>query len=117
MPITVEVDFGSISTLTEAVERCLALAGFKVNKVTAHALGIDYSSFQRMMKEGDQRHFPADLVLKAMELAGNDLPLEWLARRRGKAVYSFEQMEVIDRIREALVNEGKSPKFALKDEG
>lgn len=102
-----------IPTMTEAIERGLLLGGL-TPKEAAFLLQIDYGHFVRMMRPHDNRHFPPDLIARAMEIAGNDLPLDWLAWRRGRATYPLEFMTILSGIKDALTADGRDVRFALR---
>lgn len=51
------------------------------DKQLADGLGIDVAQWSRI-KTGSG-HFPTDKIDRFMELVGNDIPLIWLAHRRG----------------------------------
>lgn len=67
-------------TMTKAIIFSFDVAGLPDNTVCAE-LEIDAATYSKI-KSGT-RHFPPDKLIQAMELAGNDIPLRWLAHKRG----------------------------------
>ncbi len=102
----------SVSTLTEAMVRCFALAGMEPQQA-AWEMGIDYCHFSRMIRPTDSRNFPPDLIVKAMQKAGNKFPLHWLAFQMGEATYPLEMISILKGIKEALEKDGKPVRFSL----
>lgn len=68
-------------TLTKAIVLCADLAGFVNDKDLCRSLDLDAAVWARI-KNG-QAHFPHDKFIDLMEQSGNEVPLIWLADRRG----------------------------------
>lgn len=75
-------------TFTTAIRLCVSLAGFEYDKVVYQELKIDAAQWSRIMR-GDA-HFPQDKIEQLMDFCGNDVPLMWLAYRRGKGLHDLE---------------------------
>jgi len=106
----------SIRTLTEACELCWRGSGIAA-KDMAGRLGIEYGHFVRMFRAGDSRHFPPDLIPALMNECKSELPLEWLAFQRGKSLHEKSLTVVLEAIRDALVADGKAPRFSVNNYG
>ena len=68
------------STLTKAIIFSFEVASIPDNVVCLE-LDIDAATYSKI-KSGT-RNFPPDKLIEAMDLAGNEIPLQWLAHRRG----------------------------------
>lgn len=68
-------------TMTAAIILCTSLAGFKNDKPLADQLGIDQGQWARV-KSG-AAHFPQEKYELLFDTCGNEVPLIWLADRRG----------------------------------
>jgi hypothetical protein len=68
-------------SMTKAITLCADLAGFVNDKDLCRVLEIDQPVWARI-KSG-QANFPQDKLLDLMDEAGNEVPLIWLADRRG----------------------------------
>lgn len=77
----------SLSSLLAAVNLCIQAAG-REPKAAYIELGIEKSHWSRI--QGGTVHFPADKLLDLMDAMGNDIPLQWLAFRRGKGLHLLE---------------------------
>lgn len=77
----------SLPSLLAAVNLCIQAAG-KEPKQAYMELEIDKSHWSRI--QGGTVHFPADRLLELMDCMGNDIPLQWLAYRRGKGLHLLE---------------------------
>lgn len=67
--------------MTRAIDLCVQLAGEKNDKPVYSDLGIDAATWSRI-KQGEA-HFPHEKFEQLMDRCGNDVPLLWLADRRG----------------------------------
>lgn len=54
------------------------------------ALGIDAGHWSNIRKGKAGHHFPTNKLETAMDLCGNEIPLIWLAHRRGKGLHMLE---------------------------
>ena len=108
-----DIDLSSIASMTEACERCFRLAGFEPKEV-AYALGIEYAHFSRMMNPNDPRCFPPEKIVPLMKLCKNVLPAEWLAWNMGYALHDQGLTEILGKIRDALIEDGR-PAFRICD--
>lgn len=68
-------------TMTAAIKLCISLSGFPSDKAVYMELGIDKGHWTRIMK--GEAHFPQEKYEALMDLCGNEVPLIWLADRRG----------------------------------
>jgi hypothetical protein len=68
-------------SMTKAIVLCTDLGGFINDKDLCRSLDIDPAVWTRV--KGGQAHFPQDKYLDLFERAGNEVPLIWLADRRG----------------------------------
>lgn len=68
-------------TMTRAIELCVQASGEKNDKPVYSDLGIDAATWSRI-KQGEA-NFPHEKLEALMERCGNDVPLVWLADRRG----------------------------------
>ena len=80
-------DIARRDTLTKAIIFSFDVAGLNDATVCAE-LGIDAATYSKI-KSGS-RHFPPDKIPDAMDLAGNDIPLRWLAHKRGCGVFKLQ---------------------------
>lgn len=76
-----------LPTMTAAIMMCQQIAGLD-DKELCRALGIDAAKWSRI-KTG-QAHFPQERLQKLMDVCGNEVPLIWLALRRG---YELKEVE------------------------
>ncbi|MCU7840883.1 MAG: hypothetical protein KZQ94_16075 [Candidatus Thiodiazotropha sp. (ex Troendleina suluensis)] len=67
--------------MTAAIKLCISVSGFDSEKQIYMTLGIDAGHWTRISK-GDA-HFPQDKLGALMDLCGNEVPLIWLANKRG----------------------------------
>lgn len=77
----------NIQTMTKAISMCIDASG-REEKAVYMDLGIDKGNWSRMMS--GQAHFPHEKLEALMDLCGNDIPLQWLAWRRGKGLHLLE---------------------------
>lgn len=90
LPLAEPVDFSVIQRLPDfwsAIELCIRAAG-KDPKAAYVELGIDKGQWSRIAN--GQAHFPHNKLLGLMDEMGNDIPLQWLAYRRGKGLHLLE---------------------------
>lgn len=79
-----EVDIDAVRrqpTMTKAIVLCADLAGFVNDKDLCRSLDIDPAVWARI--KSNQANFPHDKLDELMAQSGNDVPLIWLADRRG----------------------------------
>ncbi|MCG7945832.1 MAG: hypothetical protein N0C84_05740 [Candidatus Thiodiazotropha taylori] len=86
-PVDIEV-IRKQPSLSAAIKLCISLSGFDSEKQIYMTLGIDAGHWTRISK-GDA-HFPQDKLEPLMDLCGNEVPLIWLANRRG---YELKQLQ------------------------
>lgn len=70
-----------LASLTRAIDLCVQLAGEKNDKPIYSDLVIDAATWSRI-KQGEAS-FPHEKLEALMDRCGNDVPLIWLADRRG----------------------------------
>ncbi|MEW7987870.1 MAG: hypothetical protein AB2799_18955 [Candidatus Thiodiazotropha sp.] len=86
-PVDIEV-IRKQPSLSAAIKLCISLSGFDSDKPVYMTLGIDAGHWTRISK-GDA-HFPQDKLEALMDLCGNEVPLIWLANKRG---YELKQLQ------------------------
>ncbi len=94
-----EVDVEAVRrqpTMTKAISLCAELAGFVNDKDLCRVLEIDPPVWARI--KGGQACFPQEKLLSLMDEAGNEVPLIWLADRRGY-VLTPKETELEKRLR------------------
>lgn len=69
-----------IPTMSEAI-RCSIRCAKLTDKQVYLELGIDGGQWTRIMSS--QAHFPHEKFIELMSICGNDIPLAWLAKKRG----------------------------------
>lgn len=97
-------------TLTKAIVLCVDLAGFVNDKDLCRALDLDPAVWARI-KNG-QACFPQEKLNDLMDEAGNEVPLIWLADRRGylltpKESYLEKRLRLERETNERLEHENK----------
>lgn len=68
------------ATLMDAINLCIAESGLEDKEIYI-PLGIDPGHWTCIRK--GSKHFPASRLEKLMDICGNDIPLVWLANKRG----------------------------------
>ncbi len=106
----------TVPTLTDALKRTYLLGGFEAKEM-AHMMGHRYADFNRYFNPNDARYLPTDDHLKLMVKSRNHFALDWQARQLGLCLYPLETMNILDEIRRALSSEGRTVRFALRQEG
>lgn len=81
-PVSEEVVFAQ-RTFTAAIKLAANVSGLDEKQIYRD-LEIDAGHWTRILN-GDA-HFPVDKLLAFMDLVGNEIPLQWLAHRRGKGL-------------------------------
>ena len=90
LPLSEPVDFAVIKlqrTFWEACELVMRVAGLNAKQVYM-TLKIDKGHWSRI--ESGEAHFPHLKLEAFLDLLGNDIPLQWLAWRRGKGLHTLE---------------------------
>ena len=90
LPLSDPIDLDVIRrqpSFMAAVDLCITAAG-KEPKQAYMELEIDKGQWSRI--RAGQSHFPHDKLERLMDLMGNDIPLAWLAHRRGKGLHLLE---------------------------
>lgn len=90
LPLCEPVDFSVIKlqrTFWEACELAMRVAGLNAKQVYM-TLKIDKGHWSRI--EAGEAHFPHQKLEAFLDLLGNDIPLQWLAYRRGKGLHILE---------------------------
>lgn len=67
-------------TLLGAINLCIDLSGLEDKEIYL-PMGIDAGHFSNIRK--GKGHFPPDKLIDLMNLCNNEVPLHWLAHRRG----------------------------------
>ncbi len=92
--IPVTVDPGEVSrkqTIGAAIQLCIELAGFDIDKTPQTQLGIDKGQFSRW-KSG-QEGIKWEKFESLMDHCGNDAPVLWMAHQRGYDLYAMRKRE------------------------
>jgi hypothetical protein len=77
-------------SLLAAVLLCIQISGRDPKQLYLD-LEIDKGHWSRIT--AGQAHFPLDKLERLMDLCANDVPLEWLAWRRGKGLHLLESTQ------------------------
>jgi hypothetical protein len=85
-------------SMTKALTLCADLAGFVNDKDLCRVLDIDQPVWARI--KSAQANFPHDKLNDLMDEAGNEVPLIWLADRRGY-ILTPKESEMEKRLRMA----------------
>ena len=72
-----------------AINLCIDTSGLD-DKELYLALGIDAGHWSNIRKGKPSAHFPTNKMEELMDLCSNEIPLIWLAHRRGKGVHMLE---------------------------
>ena len=70
-------------TFSAAIRLGASVSGLDEKQIYRE-LEIDAGHWTRIMN--GEAHFPVDKLLRFMDLVGNEIPLQWLAHRRGKGL-------------------------------
>lgn len=70
-----------LATMTKAIALCADLGGFENDKDFCRELEIDAPTWSQI--QTGARYFPQDKYERLFEACGNEVPLQWLADRRG----------------------------------
>lgn len=70
-----------LATMTKAIELCAGLGGFENDKEFCAELDLDKAVWSQI--QTGARYFPQDKYERLFEACGNEVPLQWLADRRG----------------------------------
>lgn len=111
-----EARLETIGSMTEAVGRMIDGA-FGCRKVAAERLGVEARHLNRMLSPFDNRHFPPDLLRKAMRECNSLLPLEWLAREMGYRLHEKTMTSILEAIRDAMTKDGRDVRFLIAGSG
>lgn len=95
--------------LLAAINLCIDVSGLD-DKEIGLALGIDAGHFSNIRRGKTGCNFPLTKLDDLMTLCGNEIPLAWLAMKRGKGLHMLET-ESQRLLRECCERESK-----LKDE-
>lgn len=90
LPFAQSVSFEVITaqrSMIQAVMTCISVSGRDAKAIYID-LEIDKGHWSRIMD--GKAHFPIDKLERLMDLCGNDIPLQWLAWRRGKGLHPLE---------------------------
>lgn len=110
---------GKCPTLKHAIVFCADLSQIPYQDL-AFQLDMEYKHFTRCMNVNDDRHFPPDKFNDLMDVAGNEVPLRWLALKRGYGLHRLKtaveleneelrkKVEMMERERLAVVSFFKS---------
>lgn len=75
--------------LLAAINLCIDVSGLDDKEIYL-SLEIDAGHFSNIRKGKQGCHFPTNKIEELMELCGNEIPLIWLADRRGKGLHMLE---------------------------
>ncbi len=107
-----EVALEDIGSLTEAIALTVKASGMSPEEVSG-LLNLEIGHFRRMLNKHDARYFPPDLLVPLMQVCKSLLPLEWLAYQMGYALHDLTLRDVLVAIKDALMKDGKTPKFLI----
>lgn len=113
----------SIRSATEALELTWKGSGLDPKEVAGRLVspefpgGVGYDHFVRMFRQHDRRHFPPELIEVLMRECDSVLFLEWLAWRMGYALHERSLSSVLVAIRDALLADGRAPRFTINESG
>lgn len=114
----------AIKSGKEALELTWLASGLKPKALAPRLIlapqfpnGVDEGHFTRMFREHDSRHFPPELIEVLMRESRSVLFLEWLAWRMGYALHEQSLGSVLVAIRDALLEDGRVPRFTITDNG
>lgn len=111
-PDMVDVDpkvLDNRATMTGAIVLCADMGGLEPKQL-AGTIVKDAESWSRI--KGGTQFFPQDKLCALMDLAGNEAPLFWLARRRGYVLTAMEtelerQLRLTQEARQRAEDENK----------
>lgn len=72
-------------TFSAAIRLAANCSGLEEKEIYV-PLKIDASHWTKILNAKSGAHFPTDKLELFMELVGNEIPLQWLAHRRGKGL-------------------------------
>ena len=78
-------------TLGKAIELCIELGGFDLDKQVSKELGFDKTQLSRWQSGQEGIHWQK--LEKLMDACGNDAPLLWMLHARGYDLGSVRQRE------------------------
>ena len=89
-------------SLGKAIQLCVELGGFDVDKQVSGKTGIDKAQLSRMQSEIEGIKWPR--LTSLMDACGNDAPLLWMLHQRGYDLHSIRkrESETQKQLREAL---------------
>lgn len=89
----------------DAVRFCIEVCS-KERKEVAYELGMEESHLSRVLSNNpeERRHFPTDKFFKLMDICGNEIPLRWLALKRGYGLRKLRSVleEEVEKLRKEL---------------
>lgn len=92
IPIAVrEEEVAREKTLGDAIDLCVKLAGFSLDKQSSTDIGVDKAQFSRWKSGGEGIVWPK--FEKLMDSCGNDAPLLWMLYQRGYDLNSLRKRE------------------------
>lgn len=87
-PYTAE-EVRACPTLTDALRLSCHVSRLTPDEIRDE-MGIDSGQWSRIFNRSKPAHFPHDRLDEFMDTAGNDIVLDWMAWRRGKATVLLE---------------------------
>lgn len=94
-----------IQNMSEAIRCCVRMSGLSDKQVYLE-LGIDPGQWSRI--SNGIAHFPHERVLDLMRICRNDIPLMWLANKRGY------ELKLSQRTFEEILNQEREEKNNLQ---
>lgn len=82
-----EQEVRACRTMTDALRLSMRVSSLTPDELREE-MGIDSGHWSRIF--GGKAHFPHDRLIEFMERAGNDIPLDWQAWKRGKGTVLLE---------------------------
>lgn len=102
-----------LGSMTKAIALCADLGGFENDKDFCRELDLDSAVWSQI--QNGTRYFPQDKYERLFEACGNEVPLMWLADRRGYGL-TPKETEMERRLRaanDALAEERKKSEVLL----
>ena len=91
IPVEIPIDIAAViqrmPTVDEAVDLCIRVSHRNPKEIYIE-LEIDKGHWSHM--QSGQANFPLSKLEDLMDICGNDIPLQWLAWRRGKGLHLLE---------------------------
>lgn len=87
---------GRCRTMKSAIKLCVEVSGLCIKEIS-HQMQCEEKWLSRVLADNpeDTRHFPPDRLYELMDICGNEVPLRWLALKRGYGLHKLRsQLEI-----------------------